>query len=306
MRLIALTYALLLILTSTVVAQEQLWTSFKYNDGISYIPSFTGYHGGSLSLTHRKTYLDIEGAPNTTILSGHQAFHQNKIGIGTVVVNERINAFNNVNLSIPVSYFLDLNKDYALSFGLSPEFIHFSLNQSKITNEIIDQDPLILSYENSTALDFSFSSIILHKNFQAGVSLQRIKAHSSSTLPSNLILYGNYAIPLADDYDRIEITQMVYKNNINQWNSLTYAYYTFLESIIAGIGFKTNNGILASIGYNYNNRLVLGYNFESNSLSDFNLGSVHELAIRYNLNTRYYDQRRFSIFSKPLEGMKLP
>ena len=284
------------------MAQELLWSSYKYTDGIVAIPSMSGYRGGAIVANQRWNWSGVEGAPSSSLIAGHSSFANDKIGLGMVLITESVNVLSNYQFSLPLAYHLDVSEKSSLSFGVSTELVYSRLDNSKVTNR--ETGDVLLENQSRSTLDFGFSAQFNHPSFQTGVSLQRFQSYSSGDLPANLIVFLNCFIPIKDKYDLLEPTVLVYLDNTGNWNFVGYLYYSLFDRIIVGAGYKGSGQSLLSLGYSHNNRLIFGYNYElSTATISTNLGNTHELTLRYNLNQRYYDQRKYSILSKPRSGM---
>lgn len=283
-------------------AQELLWNTFKYSDGLVAIPSMAGLKGGAIIANQRWNWSGIEGAPVSSMLAGHSTFLQNKVGGGIVFVAESVNFLSNYRLSIPLSYHLEASKTVSLSFGLSPEMVLYSIDAGKITNEVVDDE--LLNTPNTSFMDFGFSAQVNNDYFEIGASITRFRSFSNGNLPSNLMLFANLFIPLKDEYDLLEPTLVVFQDNTGSWYVFGSLYYMLFDKIIIGTGYLSSERVFGSIGLSIHNRYILGYNYEQN-INSLNsaLGNSHEITLRYNLNQRYYNQRKYSMLAKPIGGM---
>lgn len=288
--------------SSLVFGQEIQWSSLKYSDAIALIPSMTGYHGGSISVAHRNGLNHISGAPSTSMALAHHTFSQDKIGAGIVLINENVNVLQTMQASIPLAYHLKTTSNTGFSFGIKTGLQQRRLNLSKV-NTLVQSDDVLQSYGNKTRMNFDFSSQFNHKFFQIGFSyLDLIK--KEKTTSTTKVLFTNIFIPIKDEFDLLEPTIMLCQDKNGKWNFMSYVYYTLVEKIIVGAGYKSGNQYLASLGFSFQNRFIFGYNYEYNaSTYHQNLGNSHELTFRMNFNQRYYNQRKYSILSKPIQGM---
>jgi len=261
----------------------------------------TGYRGGAVSVTYRKGLNQISGAPTTSTLLAHQSFFQDKIGAGIVFMNENVNVLQTFQANIPLAYHLTTTKNTSVSFGIRTGVQQKKINFSKVNATTTDE--VLLNYGNKTNLNFDFSTQLNHTYYQIGFTLKNLIKNPDQQTLSKLV-FANLYIPIKDEFDLIEPTIMVYHDKNGKWNMMSYIYYTFLERFIVGGGYKTGNQYLASLGISVHNRFIIGYNYEYNaSKYKTTLGDSHEISLRVNFNQRYYNQRKYSIFSKPIQGM---
>lgn len=287
------------------LAQANLWSNYKYSDGIHLAPSLTGYKGGAIALSYRSSWTQVEGAPENALIIANTSVLQEKAGVGLVVNIEKNNVLEHLQIQVPLAYHLEINSKYGISFGLSPDIVQSRLNRDDITNRNMETDEFLNDYDNSTSLDFGFSSQLNHKYYEVGVSVQRVQAYSDGSMPAKMYGFANVYIPLRDEYDLLEPTIIVSRDNYGEWLMTGYLYYKFIDLIIVGAGYQSNNNAMVSLGVSIDNRVIVGYNYASHLVQqDLNLGNTHEVTARLNLNQRYYDQRKYSIFAKPLRTMK--
>lgn len=286
------------------LAQTNLWSSYKYTDGIHLAPSLTGYRGGAVVVNYRSSLSKVAGAPKSGLIVAHTSILQEKAGVGIVISQESNNVLEYLQIQIPLAYHLKMNQKQGFSFGLAPQIIQSRLNTNDITNKDISSDSYLQNYDNTTQLDFNVSAQLNHKYYEVGISVDRIRSYSDNSLPAAISLYSNVYIPIKDDYDLLEPSIIISRDNNGDWLGIAYLYYKFIDKIIVGGGYQTNKNILLSAGYSYDNRIIIGYNFETHlETKALNLGNTHEISLRFNLNQRYYNQRKYSIFSRPIRSM---
>lgn len=287
-------------------AQTNLWSSYKYTDGIHLAPSLTGYRGGAVVVNYHSTLSKVAGAPKGGLIVAYTSLLQDKAGAGIVISQESNNVLEHLQIQVPLAYHLKVNKKQGISFGLAPNIIQTRLNRSEITNRDISSDSYLQNYDNTTKLDFSVSTQLNHEYYEVGISVDRVKAYSDGLLPAKMFVFANAYIPLKDQFDLLEPSLIISRDNNGKWLGMAYLYYKFIDKIIVGGGYQTNKNMLLSVGYSYDNRIIVGYNFETHlETKTLNLGNTHQITFRVNLNQRYYDQRKYSIFSTPIRSMNL-
>lgn len=289
----------------SAVAQTNLWSSYKYTDGIHLAPSLTGYRGGAVVVYYRSSLSKVAGAPKGGLVAAHTSILKEKAGLGVVINQESNNVLEHVQIQVPLAYHLKMNKKYGLSFGLAPHLVQTRLNTGDITNKDITSDSYLQNYDNTTQLDFNVSAQLNHKFYEVGIALDQVRAYSNNSMPANMSLFVNGYVPLKDEFDLLEPSLIISRDNNGKWSAMAYLYYKFIDKIIVGGGYQTNKQLLLSAGYSFDNRIIVGYNFESHLENQaFSLGNTHKITARFNLNQRYYNQRKYSIFNRPIRSMQ--
>ena len=296
-------FFLLICINAFCFGQHDIWSTFKYTDGIAQVPSLAGFKGGSLSLNQQWMYAGLSGAPVVTLGTVHSSFNENKLGAGLVFNAAASNVRRQMTVSLPLAYHLDLSEDFFLSFGLMPSVFSSQVDAGKITNEIIE-DQWYSDESKYSAVDLSFSSHINYKIAELGFSVKNISNWQSAEGPASLMLFSTFYIPLKDEFDLLEPSFILERTNAGLWRLTAYTYYAFFERLIVGVGYKSSASVLGSVGYSVDNRLIVGYQY-INQLNALQAGvsHSHEITFRLNFNQRYHHQRKFSILAKPRSGM---
>ena len=111
--------------------QDPQFTQYMYNT-MSVNPAYTGSRGHlSILAMHRSQWVGISGAPESQVLAIDGSTGKN-VGLGLVLVNDRLGPSNEVFIDGNFSYTLRLNEeDKKLSFGLKAGGRIFNVDFSK-------------------------------------------------------------------------------------------------------------------------------------------------------------------------------
>src|SRR5690606_19799535 len=81
-------------------------------------PAYAGLNNNlNASISFRKQWAGFEGSPTTYNINGHTSLLDNRMGIGLMVVSDKIGINNNTEVHGTYAYRIDLDQKY-LSFGL--------------------------------------------------------------------------------------------------------------------------------------------------------------------------------------------
>ena len=285
---------------------QKLTNSFMYN------PAIAGENFGSVTLTHRSSYLGVNNAPQNNFLSAHTPFFDHRFGTGINVYQEKVNFINNLYLTGAFAYHLSFSEYTILSMGVSAEYtnIRFDVNGDFKGNA---ED--IMLAEPISELDFSYGMNFQHRYFKLGGSINRLAtrfALSNDSLPPLSEYFSGYVaglIPVRGGLDILEPT--IYLRRFTNEESLDLGlYYTYNDLFLfgasyrkgLGTGFSNNEEIDAELttpavfnfttGIKIQENVLVGYSYEMFG-SDLRsaVGSTHEITLRYDFNERSYQDR---------------
>ncbi|GAA5043814.1 membrane protein [Marivirga lumbricoides] len=125
--------AFLLIAQLEVRAQQQaMYTQYMFN-GLAINPAYAGSHE-TLSLTAllREQWVNIEGAPSTQTLSLHAPVKRKKIGLGMLIMKDRIGIINQTGAYGSYAYKVNFENRGTLSMGISAGFSYYDAPFSQV------------------------------------------------------------------------------------------------------------------------------------------------------------------------------
>lgn len=269
---------------------------YKYTENIALMPSLAGYNGGSIYLSHQLNYVGFENSPSQTLLGFNMLKGKDRLGFGLNLMNLTGFSLDEVHLTIPIAYYVPLNQNLKLSFGLSANYFNRQLTNQFIQNE---DDPELANAQGGF-YDISFSTSLHHKSFIIGTAFNNLNTLANETQGLNgyFTTFIKANIPLINEYDRIELANtFIYDLNGDViWN--TQAFYEVIENVILGAGYSSNKSIISSLGISYKNRWLIGYGFYYNvgAFSSYFKNS-HELTLKFHLNKQYYEQHKYSRYA---------
>ena len=98
--------------------QDAQYTQYMYNT-INVNPAYAGSRGVmSIFGLHRTQWVGLEGAPVTNAVSINTPLNNSNLGLGVSLVNDRIGPTSENQFSADLSYTIQTNDTYKLSFGI--------------------------------------------------------------------------------------------------------------------------------------------------------------------------------------------
>lgn len=287
---------LLLILGHAVFAQQDpQYTQYMYNT-INVNPAYAGSRGVmSIFGLYRTQWVGLEGAPKTASLSMHTPLGDSRVGLGVSFNNDRLGAMDENNISIDVSYTIDLSDTYKLSFGI------------KGTANLLNVDYTKLNIYNPNDIMFQENiSNQFNPNIGSGLYLHSDKTYIGFSVPNFL---------QTDRYDDNEVSTMKQKMNFyligghvfDLSPSLKFkpaflakavtgsplqvdvtANFLIHEKLTLGAAYRWDASFSGLVGFQVTDGLFVGYSYdaETSKLARYNSGS-HEVFLRFELFNRF-------------------
>ncbi|KZE78428.1 PorP/SprF family type IX secretion system membrane protein [Myroides marinus] len=274
--------------------QDPQYTQYMYNTNMVN-PAYAGSRG-TLNVfgMYRTQWVGLEGAPKTANVSVSTPLGESGLGLGVNFTNDRLGAMDENNISVDLSYAIDLNEDYKLAFGI------------KTTANLLNVDYTKLNIHNPT--DPNSLENIKNKfnpNIGAGLYMYSDKAYVGLSVPNFLT---------TDRYDDNDITTMRQKMHFYLMGGYVFdlsrdvlfkpaalvkavsgaplqvdltANFLLYEKFTLGAAYRLDASVSALAGFQVNENLFVGYSydFETTKLRNYNSGS-HEIFMRFELFNR--------------------
>ncbi len=271
--------------------QDPQYTQYMYNPS-NVNPAYAGSRGAlSLFGHYRAQWIGLDGAPKTAHLSAHSPIGDSKLGIGGTFTNDKLGVMTENNISLDVSYAIDVNHNFKLAFGL------------KATANLLD-----VEYDKLHAFDPSAAELAnniknkFNPNVGAGLYLYSDKAYVGLSVPNFLT---------TDRYDDNEVTTMRqnahfylmggYVFEINPSLKFKPAFlakavsgaplqvdltanFLFIDKFTVGAAYRWDASFSGLVGFQVNPNLMIGYSYdaETTKLANYNSGS-HEFFLKFDI-----------------------
>jgi len=280
--------ALLLFIFSLSISHAQLdplYSQYQFNQQMIN-PSYTGiYNRVSATLISRLQWVGVEGAPITNTLLGQTSLRGGSIGLGGMVIDDRLGINRNLEAIASVSYNIRFD-DAKLAMGLQGGITNFSYDLSKLTLDYVDDTRLTSGLDPFTEPNFGAGLMYMHPNYYIGFSVPRIRGVTINDGVVNSTRYKrHYYLSAGYFYESSVLVQYKLTTLVRYVESelptVDLVFSSFIDQVIwTGISVRDLRyfGLFTSIELGQNIRL--GYSFElpTNSLLIANYGT-HEISI---------------------------
>ncbi|MEZ5107246.1 MAG: type IX secretion system membrane protein PorP/SprF [Draconibacterium sp.] len=272
--------------------QDPLFTQYTFNK-LLVNPAYAGSREGvTVNVINRAQWVNIDGAPNTMVLSAHGSFREKRVGLGAYLTRDAIGPVVNTSLMGTYSYRI-LMDNSAFSFGLQGGLRYFDYNWALMNLKDADYvyDP---SDVRSITPDFNIGVYYQSNRFFAGLSSKQLLENevgftqynertSFDKLVRHFFFMSGTVFPIADKIMFRPSTLVKFVQNTPVQIDLN-ASVLFNQQFMVGVSYRTQNAITAMMEIGITNSIRLSYSYDMyfNELQLYNYGS-HEIRLEFDL-----------------------
>lgn len=287
---------MVLILGMEVHAQDQnVFNHYISTQGILN-PAYNGTRDVLSGLViHRSQWLGVEGAPMTDAINFHGPIEDTNLGIGGVLINDKIGFTNNFEFMGAASYRLALDrKEKFISFGLQAGFKSFSYDGTKsVTSDY--GDPLFMGKESKFGFNFGFGTYFYTPDYFAGLSIPRFFSYEyneqSEKFQNSLIfknvhsyLYGGYIFDIEPvKVKPTALARIVPGAPIEIDVSINVL---LMNQLWLGASYRTVSELVFMAEYQINRQWAVRYAFDYSlsSMNRYAKAGSHELGLQFDFS----------------------
>lgn len=283
--------------------QDPQYTQYMYNHSIIN-PAYAGTLEGLNIFGHYRTqWVGLEGAPKTATVSVTTPLGDSGLGLGVNFVNDHLGVMDDNNLTLDLSYSVDLNYQYKLSFGLSGAFNMLDINYSKLNihnpTDPISQEDIknefsanvgagMFLYSDKAYVGFSIPHFLTRYRYEEGqTSTMRQKTH--------FYLTGGYVFDMSR-YWKFKPAAMIKGVTGAPVQVDVSANFMYADKLTFGAAYRWDAAFSGLLGFQVTDGIMVGYSYDSDTsnLGRYNSGS-HEFFLRFTLtkNNKRINAPRF-------------
>ncbi len=282
-------------IASVFAQQDSQFTQYMYNT-TSVNPAYAGSRGVmSVFGNYRTQWVGLDGAPKTASLSVHTPLGTSKLGLGVSFLNDQIGAMDENTLAVDLSYSVDLNRNYKLSFGLKGSANLLNVDYTKLNiynpNDIYFQENIDNQFTPNIGAGVYLHSDKAYLGFSVPnfLEMERYEEHSVSTMKQkmNYYLMGGYVFDLSSQlkFKPAFLAKAVLGAPVQV--DVT-ANFLINEKLTLGAAYRWDAAVSALVGFQISDGLFIGYSYDADTtkLGNYNSGS-HEVFMRFELFNRF-------------------
>jgi type IX secretion system PorP/SprF family membrane protein len=255
-------------------------------------PAYAGIRGAlNIAAFYRKQWVGITGAPETVTLSVDAPLFDAKLGLGLIIVTDKIGVTKETSFSSNYSYKINMG-DGKLSFGLGAGIITTNTAWSDLVVLDPGDDLYLIDSRVFVVPDFSFGAYYSFRNYFAGFSIPRLlgykfdydkNKYSLMFDPAQYYYLFNtgYVFDIAQKTKFFPSTLITYSPGEKILYDIN-ANFSFFDRFWVGTSYRNNRSVVGFFQFGINNQLKVAYtyNFDLGKLRTYSSGS-HEVMLRY-------------------------
>ncbi|MCK4344997.1 MAG: type IX secretion system membrane protein PorP/SprF [Bacteroidales bacterium] len=245
----------------------------------------------STSILYRNQWVGFEGSPETMTFSLHAPLRNDRIGIGLLLINDKIGVTNETGFIGNYAFRINL-RNGKLAFGLGAGII--LINNTWADLIAVDRDDELLMDNSPTFVlpDFSIGTYYNTNQYFIGFSIPLFLNHRFNPMTNkfnlhndfseyNYIINGGYIFEINPDVKILPSLLLRY-NPGNSPQVDINPHVIFKDKLWIGASYRSKNTLIGIFQYQINNqfRVAYSYDFDLGKLGRYNNGS-HEIMLRY-------------------------
>lgn len=287
---------ILAITTAELSAQQDaMYTHYMFNT-LSVNPGYAGSRD-ALTITglHRSQWVGFDGAPTTQTLTMHSPIHNEFMGVGLSIVNDKIGPVNMTSFYGDYAYKIKVNEVGKLAFGLKAGV---NIRRAELTsiqlNDMNDQS--FMNNEESQLLpNFGFGMYYSTDRYYVGLSVPKLLQNDFATNEisggtdfasekRHYFIIGGGVFDINDEF-KIKPTTFIKVTNGAPIEIDLTGTILYKDKLWGGMMFRSGDAVGLLLGMHIDNQLAVGYSYDwsyGNRTFKYNGGS-HEVMLVYDL-----------------------
>lgn len=276
----------------------------------SYNPALTGSEENNVVyLTGRYEWTKMRKSPFSAFLAYHQPLKNKHIGLGGYFFNDFTGPTSFTGLNLSFAYHLifsecipGVSERETLSFGLSASAVQYRINGSDIHLDI-PQDESLYRYKGSQFYpDVSFGVYYKTKQITASLSIPQLlhldipiksrQIDTKTTLKKMQHYFGFFSYKFHINKKQMNNYKMYLEPIVNihyvigaPFQGVVSLRYSYEDYFYVEAGYRSLSTMVFGAGFSIKDRFSVGYAYDFNfSEVRVNLGSVHEIQLKYKFN----------------------
>lgn len=278
-------------------AQHTPLTSQYLFNGLLINPAYAGSRDAlAANLTWRNQWVGIEGAPETQVLSVHAPLNRRKMGLGLMILNDRIGVSRETGIYFNYAYRIKFRKG-RLSFGLGGGLSILKAEWTEVRTT--EQGDAQFAQNTPSALqpNFSAGAFYYKKKFFMGASVPFFLSHRYNADRNNYsvsndvrqyqpMLTGGYVFDLNRKLKLKPSALLRYQYGGAVQGDLS-ANLIIREKVWLGASYRSGDSFVGMLEVLPKPQLRFGYSYDMgiSSITPYHSGT-HEVMVQYEFGYR--------------------
>ncbi len=272
------------------LAQQRVqFTQYMFN-GLVINPAYAGAEEAlSLTLIQRKQWSKIEGSPSTQSFSGHSLFKKKQLGLGGMLINDKIGVHRNVTALASMAYHLKVGELSYLSMGLQAGVHSRKSNYGSLAGNTNVDPKLYDASVSYTAFDMGMGLYFRSPRLHVGISAPELLPESFSLNDTtsvrlsnvNFFIFSKYRVTVSDNLDVEPSILLKYLKGIPLSYDINFNLI-YRKVLTLGLSYRKSESIDFMLKGQITPQLQFGYSYDYaiGEVSRLSNGS-HELMLNY-------------------------
>jgi type IX secretion system PorP/SprF family membrane protein len=255
-------------------------------------PACAGSSGAlNIAAFYRRQWVGVPGAPETMTFSADALLWNAKVGLGIIIVNDKLGVTKETSFKSDYSYKVNLGKGN-ISFGLGAGLKTTNTDWSKLVVLDPGDEYYLLASRVFVVPDFSFGLYYTNLKYYLGISIPNLigykynfekEGYSLKINPHQYLYLFNsgYIFDLGLNTKFIPSALVYYLPGERMQYDIN-VHFSFLDRFWLGGSYRSTRSLAGLFQFAVNNqfKVAYSYNFDFSTLGRYNNGS-HEIMIRY-------------------------
>jgi len=280
---------MLLFVAQSAAQQKAQFTQYMFN-GLVINPAYAGADEAlNVTFIQRKQWAAIDNSPSTQSLLAHTLFKKKQIGLGLIVINDKLGVHKNLSALTNYAYHLKVSEKSYLSMGLQAG-IHNRKSDYASLMGTSNVDPKLYNAAISrTAFDFGMGVYYRSSRLHVGISAPELIPETISLNDSlsirlsevNYFMFSKYIIPINENMDIEPSVLLKYLAGVPLSFDLNMNLI-YRKVLTLGVSYRKQESVDFMLKGQITQQLQFGYSYDYSigKLSNVSNGS-HELMIQY-------------------------
>jgi type IX secretion system PorP/SprF family membrane protein len=279
-------------------AQQEVMVSQYMFNGLFLNPAYAGSHDfANVSALHRSQWVNFDGAPRSNLFAIDAPIANQSMGLGLLVINDRIGLLGNTDIMANYSYHVKLGPG-KLSFGLRAGISNETFNRDGLVNVDVN-DPLYQNNESFWVPKFGFGSYYYTDRFYAGISIPTLYAASGANMreyTQHFFFNTGYVFDLSSNVKFKPSTLIKYEPSAPLQADIN-ANFLFMDRFWLGASYRTGDAIIGIVEFQITQNLRIGYAYDATTTPIRNYsGGSHEIMLGYDFGSKITKVRNPRLF----------
>ena len=270
--------------------QDPNFTFYRYNMNL-YNPAFVGSsEAAEFSLGIRSQWAGVEGAPESQSAMFGMPVGK-KLGLGASILNDKTFIEQQTWVAIDVSYFIDLDDEHRLYFGIKGSANSYDANTNGLVTYGVGQDGSLMGYQSRFTPNVGAGAYLRHDRYFVSLSApklltpDRLQERDGSAYLGvdrmHAYLSGGYTFLLGKTLDLKTMGMLRYVDASPVSVEMT-GILDFGERFELGASYRYNESMSGLVLFNISSGFNIGYAYETSTQGSIDGidNNTHELFMR--------------------------